>query len=141
MIVRRGFGIERFGVDGQELLFVVMQRRNILLLAGGGVVLKLRVVVMQAGRGASRWGVLEVDVVEVLLCQIVEGLVGTVGGEVLSRGRRNYRETNKKGRGEKTKTHNAVEFIANRAATILRCHRARPATPAFQPTRRLPERL
>ena len=60
-----------------------MQRGDLLLHAGGGVVLKLRVVLMQTRGCTGRRRVLEVDLLEVLLGERVEGLPRAIGGGVL----------------------------------------------------------
>ena len=65
-------GVERGGVDGLDLLLVVVERGDLLLDAGGGVVFELVVVLVQAGAGAGGGGEVEVDVGEVLVGEEVK---------------------------------------------------------------------
>src|SRR5580658_1547989 len=60
-----------------------MKRGDLLLNASGRVVLELRVVLMQSRRGAGCLPVFEVDLLEVLLRERVEGLPGAIGGRTL----------------------------------------------------------
>ena len=55
LIVGRRLGIERFRIDRHELLLEIVQRRNVFLHPGSRVILKLRVVLVQAS-ARSRGG-------------------------------------------------------------------------------------
>ncbi len=79
-------GVEGGGVDGFDLLLVVVEGGDLFLDGGGGVVFELGVVLVEADGGAGGGGEVEVDVGEVLVGEEVEGLDGAVGGEVLGVG-------------------------------------------------------
>ena len=83
LVVGGGFRIERGWVDGGELLLEVVQGSDLSLCAGSRIVFELRVILMQPGGGTLGWRELEEDVLEVLAAEIVEGLAGAVGGDVL----------------------------------------------------------
>ena len=70
-----------------------LQCGNVFLRGSGRIILKLRVVLVQAGRRARRGCKFEINLVEILICEISKRLACTVGGHFL----RGHRQKSEKG--------------------------------------------
>ncbi len=79
-------GVESGGLDGGDLPLPVVEGGGFLCDIRGGVILELRVVLVETGGGAGGGLEVEVDLVEVLVGEEVEGLGGAIGGGALGGG-------------------------------------------------------
>ena len=116
LVVGGDVGVERGGVDGEELLLVGVEGGDLLLDVGGGVVLELGVVLMQASLRADGGGEVEVDVGEELVGDEVEGLGCAVGGEALGGRRWCEHEGSEEGSGERFADHSCMKVYGLGAA-------------------------